>query len=249
MKTVILPLYGFEGIYTISNRGKIRKISNGLFLKPRLAGKIGRKKIMTVNLKNAMGKPLQLSLARLVAQHFVKNPNDYICVHHKDNNLYNCNAWNIAWIPNDVVNWLGTQKKGRFVPSGMPKTIGCKELGITHISGLRKRQKAEQNLIDFYETGDEKYLWLIYEEHKTRIRAKVDVIIVDEDARHDVVIDSFLYFIDLAKRYAIYTYTYKKWLDCLELEARRFYQESYKYQKFNGDYDYQTDDSNCQTNS
>ena len=249
MKIEILPLKGYEGIYEISNRGRIRKLSNGSFLKPRLVGKNGRRKIPTVDLIDSKGRRLQLSLPRLVAQHFIKNPDECICIHHKDGNIFNCNAWNICWIPNDVVNWLGTQKKGKAILKGMPKKIGTKKEAISFIENLKNAKQGEQYLLDFYITGDESFLWEIFELHKSKMKARTMKLVSDDTVRHDLLIDSFLYFIDLAKRYSIYNYTYKKWIDCLGLEVKNYYKDSYKYTRFDEDYGFETDGGNYQTHN
>ena len=69
MKKKVKPLAGYEEKYTISNTGRIKNILSGKFLKPRFVGKKDRAGIYTVDL-NYKGKRNQLSLPRLVAQHF-----------------------------------------------------------------------------------------------------------------------------------------------------------------------------------
>jgi len=229
MKKIVKPLVGYEEKYTISNTGRIKNILSGKFLKPRFVGKKDRTAIYTVDL-NYKGKRNQLSLPRLVAQHFVSNPDECICVYHKDGNRQNCHAWNLIWIPNDVVNWLGTRSKGKVKSVGLSKFYGTKDEAIKIIESLKNRhEKGEEFLIDFYKTGEEKYLWQIFELHKAKIKNKIKGLISEEEARYDVLIDSFLYFIEMAKRYAIAYFTFKKWLEFVDLAGKKHYQRTYKF--------------------
>ena len=88
-------IVGYEGLYQISNTGKVRSLRFGRIIEL----KQGIKKngyhfvILCVdNLKKSM------HIHRLVGEAFVPNPNGYKYIHHKDHNPGNNNAENIEWI-------------------------------------------------------------------------------------------------------------------------------------------------------
>ena len=84
---------GYEGIYKISNLGKIVRIkgsqehpmkiwNNGRYMEVRLS-------------KN--GKSTHFTLHRLLAVHFIPNPNNLPFVNHIDENKTNNNVKNLEW--------------------------------------------------------------------------------------------------------------------------------------------------------
>lgn len=90
MREIWKSIEGFEGLYEVSNSGKIknkdrilkqRKNNNGYFL---------------VDLYKS-GVRHQLLVHRLVAQAFVLNSNNSPFVNHKDENKENNNADNLEW--------------------------------------------------------------------------------------------------------------------------------------------------------
>lgn len=74
--------------YRISNTGKLKRNRT-------LKGHKTKGGIM-VNVNNKDNIKL-INLGRLVAQHFIENPNNLPCVLYKDNNPYNTNASNLYW--------------------------------------------------------------------------------------------------------------------------------------------------------
>ena len=89
----------YENYYEISDNGDIRNKNTGKILKPGLRG---------VKTKNSEGYKFvvlcrnpqdhkKYNVHRLVAEHFVPNPNNHPVVMHKDNNTLNCNADNLEW--------------------------------------------------------------------------------------------------------------------------------------------------------
>ena len=88
---------GYEGLYQVSNLGRVKSLRNN---------KMRKEKILKVK-KNTTGY-LYLSLYkdnvgknyllhRLVAKAFLKNPNNYPCINHKDENKENNNINNLEW--------------------------------------------------------------------------------------------------------------------------------------------------------
>ncbi len=91
-------IFGFEGLYQISNFGRVksfyvRKGKQGiLILKPHLT----RNGYLNIKLnKNGEGKDFLIH--RLVAQAFIPNPENKSTVNHKDGNKFNNCVENLEW--------------------------------------------------------------------------------------------------------------------------------------------------------
>jgi hypothetical protein len=91
---------GYEGLYQISNYGRIRslKFRNNvcekyrvIVMKPNL-----RNGYLVINLRKNM-KRKSFQVHRLVAQAFIENPFNYPIVNHIDYNRQNNNAENLEW--------------------------------------------------------------------------------------------------------------------------------------------------------
>ena len=85
-------IIGFENIYEINEYGDIRNIETGEIRSPYITNK-GYKSIDLY--KN--GTRYKYLIHRLVAIHFVPNPNNYPIVLHKDNNKLNTHYTNLQW--------------------------------------------------------------------------------------------------------------------------------------------------------
>ena len=113
------PIEGFEGLYQISNFGKVksldRKVINnrtfqlikGKILKPCNNGN----NYLYIGLcKN--GKIKRIAIHKLVAQAFIPNPNNLPQVNHKDENKLNNCVENLEWCtPNYNANYGNRNKK------------------------------------------------------------------------------------------------------------------------------------------
>lgn len=85
---------GYEGIYEISNKGRIKTFHNNdkIFLKP----KVNYKGYEYISLcKNGIMK--WYFIHTLVANTFVNNPNNYLIINHIDKNPSNNCADNLEW--------------------------------------------------------------------------------------------------------------------------------------------------------
>ena len=100
-----LGIIGFEGLYQVSNLGRVKSLEKSYvtgrgwirhqeekLLKPRKT-KFGYLQITLC--KN--GKIKHLTVHRLVALHFLPNPNNLPMVNHKDENKENNIASNLEW--------------------------------------------------------------------------------------------------------------------------------------------------------
>lgn len=88
---------GYEGLYRISNTGKVLSLhymggNKSRELKP----KVHKKGYLWVLLRNN-GKEGHYLIHRLVAEAFIENPNNFLYVNHKDENPQNNNSTNLEW--------------------------------------------------------------------------------------------------------------------------------------------------------
>lgn len=106
----------YEGLYQVSNLGKVKSLdrylknNNGYALKRgKMLNVIKRKDgYLQVTLsKNSIIKPFKIH--RLVAEVFIDNPNKYICVNHKDENKENNILDNLEWCTYKYNNTYGTR--------------------------------------------------------------------------------------------------------------------------------------------
>lgn len=104
MEEIWKEITNYEGLYEVSNLGRIKslkRITNGekygvhkLNEKILKNGKCGNYNIVVLR-KN--GKSKTLYVHRLVAKAFINNPNNYKEVNHKDGNTTNNNVENLEW--------------------------------------------------------------------------------------------------------------------------------------------------------
>ena len=91
-----LKYENFKG-YFITEKGEIYSNKKGKLtkLKPFLDTK---GKYLMIRLQSAQGKRKGFLMHRLVAEHFLENPNNLRDVHHKNNNPKDNNVSNLEWI-------------------------------------------------------------------------------------------------------------------------------------------------------
>jgi hypothetical protein len=124
MNEVWKDIKGYEGLYQVSNTGRVsgpRKI---------LKGSIQNKGFLMVALcKDGIKPNKQFLVHRLVAFAFVDNPNDYYDVDHLNFDKLDNRAENLEWV-NDVINNNRLFRAGRM--GGNFKSAGrirCVETG------------------------------------------------------------------------------------------------------------------------
>jgi hypothetical protein len=92
---------GYEGIYQISNLGRIKSLSRKL--KNRYSFYFSKEKILNSNIGyggyrfQKLGDKM-FSVHRLVAEYFIEKPEDKNIVNHKDFNTLNNNVSNLEWV-------------------------------------------------------------------------------------------------------------------------------------------------------
>lgn len=99
---MIKEINGFEGLYSIYDNGEIYSHIKEKFLKPTL-----HKDYLAVRLYKER-KPEFLLVHRLVALHFVPNPENKPKVNHKDGNKLNNSSPNLEWVTdqeNSLHSW------------------------------------------------------------------------------------------------------------------------------------------------
>lgn len=94
-KEVWKDIKGYEGIYKVSNFGKVyslpRPKTKGGLLKPQINK--GYERVTLLKEK----KIETFSVHRLVASHFIENPNKYEVINHIDENKANNSVGNLEW--------------------------------------------------------------------------------------------------------------------------------------------------------
>ena len=105
MKEIWKPIEGFEGLYEVSNTGKVRGVDR--IVKSRWGtDKVWKGKELAHSIKYdgyhkvtlmKDGISYYFSIHRLVANAFIPNPNNLPCVNHKDENPANNNVDNLEW--------------------------------------------------------------------------------------------------------------------------------------------------------
>lgn len=113
---------GFEGIYQISNLGRVRstharrKLNDGYFiLKP-----LPQDGYLAYTLYDNKHKKRRFLAHRLVALAFIPNPNNYPQVNHKDENKSNNCVDNLEWCTSYYNNNYGTAKIRASIAKGIP---------------------------------------------------------------------------------------------------------------------------------
>ena len=113
-----LPVAGYEGLYEISNFGRIKSLSRYVagikrrFARPyvRLNGATGNGYPKVELAKDGVIKTLLIH--RLVAAAFVPNPENLPVVHHRDENPLNSRSDNLEWVTNkaNVQDWFDRRR-------------------------------------------------------------------------------------------------------------------------------------------
>lgn len=109
MEEVFRDIKGYEGLYQISNLGKVRSLNYRRTNTTQILRQ-GKQKAgyLFVLLCNSKGHKTN-RIHRLVADAFIPNTNNYPCVNHKDENKENNNIDNLEWCDIKYNNSYGSK--------------------------------------------------------------------------------------------------------------------------------------------
>lgn len=115
------PVNGYEGIYEVSNKGRIRTLRTNKIVTPKFTKRYCFAKLYKE------GKSKQKYIHRLVAEAFIPNPQNLPQVNHKDENPKNNSVDNLEWCTGKYNVNYGTGKQralnGRFDKIKRCKTV------------------------------------------------------------------------------------------------------------------------------
>lgn len=97
---------GYEGLYEVSNLGRVKNIKTGRILKPHKH----RGGYLLINLCKSGTMRTDL-IHRLVANSFLPNPQNLPCVNHKDEDKTNNAISNLEWCTYEYNNNYGTRNE------------------------------------------------------------------------------------------------------------------------------------------
>lgn len=114
-------IINYEGIYQVSNCGRVKSIKrvikrkNGCLYSIKERNKkpyINKNGYCYVSLNNAYGKTKTIQVHRLVAQAFIKNLYNYPCINHKNEDKLDNRAENLEWCSYKYnINYKNAHKK------------------------------------------------------------------------------------------------------------------------------------------
>lgn len=105
-KEIWKDIKGYEGLYQVSNWGRIWSSRKQRYMKP-----YDNKGYLRVDLIAKNGKRKQEFVHRLVALTFIDNPENYTIVNHKDENKTNNCVENLEWCSREYNNNYGTRNQ------------------------------------------------------------------------------------------------------------------------------------------
>lgn len=152
------PVVGFEGLYEVSNKGRVRSVDRDII---RSDGKVQHKKgVVLKQFITNKGYPYVMvnkdykqhlkTVHRLVAQTFIPNPNNCPVVNHKDEDKTNNCVENLEWCTqshnmtwNDVHKRVSAKMKGRPAHNRIP--VVDETTGVVYNSCIEASRKLHIN--------------------------------------------------------------------------------------------------------
>lgn len=112
MEEIWKDVVGYEGLYQVSNFGKVRSARSNIIMSQSCI-----RGYMVVTLSNPRK---QKKIHRLVAEAFIPNPNNLPCINHKDENKAHNTVDNLEWCSIRQNNLYGTRQqrasKSKMIP-------------------------------------------------------------------------------------------------------------------------------------
>ena len=102
---------GYEGLYKVSNLGRIKSLGNGKTRKENILRLTKDKYGYLYITLSENGKLKKFKVHRLVAMAFIPNPNNYTQINHKDENRSNNRVENLEWCTQKYNNNYGNHSK------------------------------------------------------------------------------------------------------------------------------------------
>lgn len=109
MEEIWKDIEGYEGLYQVSNLGRVKSLNYHRTRKEQLLKPTKSNRGYFKVYLNKNGKMKTFNVHRLVAQAFIENPNNYPCVNHKDENKINNIVDNLEYCTVAYNNVYGTR--------------------------------------------------------------------------------------------------------------------------------------------
>ena len=143
MNEIWKDIKGYEGLYQVSNLGRVKRFyqNNNLIKKP----SDDKDGYLIIGLWKE-GKRKTFKVHRLVAEAFIKNTNNYPCINHKDEDPKNNLVDNLEWCTVEYNNNYGNRKKktqkpilqyskdGKFIKEWESISLAQRELNLSSLS-------------------------------------------------------------------------------------------------------------------
>lgn len=135
------PIEGYEGLYEVSNLGRVKSLGNDKNRKEKILRPVMTKKGYLQLFLSKEGKAKRFFVHRLVAQAFIPNPEGLPQINHKDENPSNNRVENIEWCDCKYNINYGTHKE-RQVQTGISKGLYDPEMcGVIKNEGMKEYQR------------------------------------------------------------------------------------------------------------
>ena len=146
MEEIWKDIEGYEGKYQVSDKRRVKSLGNNKkrvekILKPRISNKGYYSVVLYKN-----GNRCIHSIHRLVAQTFIKNPENYPIVNHKDENPINNCAENLEWCTQKYNCNYGTRNEKISLSNSKP--VKCLETGIIYSSTIEAGKQTKIHIGD-----------------------------------------------------------------------------------------------------
>lgn len=152
------PVVGYEGLYEISNLGRVKSLcagrnGNEIMIRKLVPDKDG---YLTVCLKKRR-KTSCFKVHRLVAQAFIQNIKNLPQINHKDENRQNNTVQNLEWCDCKYNNNYGTKPSKSFKPINKLAEDGTIIKSYSSVNDAAKDNDLEPSLISPVLTGRRKH--------------------------------------------------------------------------------------------